>query len=776
MNSESRRPRAFADAGSGWESAIRLEELRTDLASRKMARALGVGFLMAAIVVIHCLALGTVVFNGPLSLYAVQGAGMMLLGAIAFCVVAGVASGYRGMLALPQEVPAAVLGSLSGTVAAGAAGNGQGEAAFMTMVALLVASSLLTGVLFLAVGRCRLANCFRFIPYPVTGGFFAGTGCVLVLMAFSVTTGAALDWPDLPGMLLDPAMAWKWAPGAACGLILLVAMSREGGFFTLMGYVVALSALFHLGLWVAGTSVEEARALGLLLPGLAGEGLAWPSLGPGGLGMVDWGTVAGHVPDLLAVTLVTLLCLVVYVNGLEVATGVEADLDREFRVAGVASVLAGAGGSVAGCQSFVWTLQCRRLGADTPWTGVVVALLLGLTLVVGDRLLGMFPMPVIGGVLFFIGGDLVSTWLVRPLRRLQRADYVLIVTIAAMIAVFGFLKGVSAGMFAALALFAFRLSRENVIAEEFTGQQRTSTKVRPVPDRALLLDRSDRLRGYRLRGYIFFGSAHRLVDRLKRPMGRDLRPACILLDFGAVSGCDLSALACLCQFARSARSAGTQVVVCGASSQVEEGLRGNPVLESQDAFWFEADLDHGLERSEDAILEIAVEELSQGAGNARDSLLANVAPALEERLDEQIAFEELVERLAPWLEPREYGPGEEISLRGEIQDGMHLLVTGHASVHDGDGTRLYQCGPGDVLEPWAAFREHAAAFTAIARSRCRTMVLAPTRRELLEADDKVLTVRLFAFLLRTRSSRIALFPPTRAGPGSDEAGVVASGQ
>ena len=78
------------------------------------------------------------------------------------------------------------------------------------------------------------------------------------------------------------------------------------------------------------------------------------------------------------------------------------------------------------------------------------------------------------------------------------------------------------------------------------------------------------------------------------------------------------------------------------------------------------------------------------------------------------------------------------------------------------GKRLYQCGPGDVIEPWAAFSEHLASTTAIARNRCRAMVLMPTRRELLEWDDNALTLRLFAFLIRNQSSRIALFRQTQA--------------
>ena len=228
-----------------------------------------------------------------------------------------------------------------------------------------------------------------------------------------------------------------------------------------------------------------------------------------------------------------------------------------------------------GCQSFVLTLPCRRLGVDTPWIGVVVATVLGLSLFFGTGILELLPMPIIGGVLFFIGGDLLDTWLVKVRKRLHRADYGIIVLICVVIAVFGFIEGVGVGMLATLALFAFRLSRVDVVAEEFSAGQRSSTKIRTIPDRAILLDRGEWLRAYRLRGYIFFGSAHRLVDRLKQPVRSDSRPVCIVLDFAAVSRCDLSAITLLCQFARSVHSAGVRVVICAASDQIEGGLRSS---------------------------------------------------------------------------------------------------------------------------------------------------------------------------------------------------------
>ena len=94
--------------------------------------------------------------------------------------------------------------------------------------------------------------------------------------------------------------------------------------------------------------------------------------------------------------------------------------------------------------------------------------------------------------------------------------------------------------------FAVRLSRVDLVASTFTSRDRRSSKARPLPDQAILSNEGDRVQAFQLRGYIFFGSAYRLVARLRRVLGKEPRPACVLLDFSSVTGFDLSALNSLC--------------------------------------------------------------------------------------------------------------------------------------------------------------------------------------------------------------------------------------
>ena len=202
-------------------------------------------------------------------------------------------------------------------------------------------------------------------------------------------------------------------------------------------------------------------------------------------------------------------------------------------------------------------------------------------------------------------------------------------------------------------------------------------------------------------------------------------------------------------------------MICGASGQVRKSLRLGLPDEFRGRLRFERDLDHGMELCEDMIVAVADAELAEPTNRSRGRLLDRVAADLERHLDDLVDFEDLVERLAPWLEPREYGCGDALTVRGEIQEGLQFVVSGTAAVLDGDGARLRQCGPGDVIETWASFSGHMASATTVARTACRTMMLTSVARELLEADDSELCLRLYAFLISRHSSRRAPDPDAR---------------
>ena len=679
-----------------------LSEVHAEIRSARVAPALFAAFLLGGLALVDSLALASLIFAGPLSPFVLNGTSMLLLGHIAFFLVVGLASSHRGMVAIPQEAPAVVLAMIGVTLTEVMAGASDASR-FMTMVVLLIFTSSTTSLCLLLIGRYRLASVLRLIPYPVTAGFLAGTGFVLCVFALSVMSGLPPELRALP-RLFEPGMPWKWGPGLGFGLALVLLMrSRWRGSGVLATSFALAVVLYHAGLAAGGISAEEAREAGLLLAGVSDHSL-WSPFAAGGLWLADWETIAMLAPSVLPATLMTIVCLSIYVPALELDTGVELDMDREFRVAGVAGLVAAASGSVPGFQSLGYTSLCHRLGADSRLIGVFAATLVTLGASFGFGLLGAIPVPLAGAVLLFVGVELLETWLIGVRKKLDRTEYAIVLLTCFAAAFVGFNEGVVAGLLATTGLVVVRLCRREVIGAEFTGRDLHSHKGRSIPDRAILLERGEQTRVYQLGGYFFFGNARRLTTRIRRRLTETPPPACVLLDLSRVSSFDLSAVHAIARLARNAHVEDTRLVLAGTTDRFDNHLRRILPATVRDALLFEVDLDRGLEKCEDTLLAAAEVDLG---GGGRGRLLDSVTNDLLRHLDSQIAFEEMVHQLEPWVERRDYRTGDPLALQGETPAGVQLLVKGSASVYR-KGVRLFQCAAGDAIEPLAAFGAYSA--------------------------------------------------------------------
>ena len=686
---------------------------------------------------IYITSAGSIVFSGALAPFLVQGTATILFGTFVVCLVITLMSSYRGAI---SGLPAPALVVL---VAIGSAIALHGDELFMTMVATMMVSGFVAGTCFLMIWRFRLANLIRFIPFSVAGGFLAGTGGALCLAGLSLM-GVTPEWP-IRSSFQEPSALWKWVPGIAYGLCLFLAAKRWSSSLLLPVSFASIAALYHLGLLFVGISGDEARAMGLLFAGVV-EGGLWPAFGPGDLAHVDWATVAKQIPNMLVLNLVILLSLVMYLSGIELAANVELEWNREFRAAGLGGLLAGLGGSPAGVLSTAASMISHKLNAESRLTGVVASLVLGSALLWGDAVLMLIPVPLMAGLVFFIGLALLDEWLIKCRGVLPWAEYAIILSIFVIIVGFGFLEGVGIGMVATTVFFAIRLSRAELVEAEFTAREHASKKIRSIPDRAILWEEGALVKAFRLRGYIFFGSVYPLVERIKHSMRKGPPPACILLDFSAVAGIDFSAMNALCAFVKVAQADGTRVVLSAASEQFKDRLSRVLPPSAYDTLLLEPDADRALEQCEDIVV-AARKSDPNDQSDLRHVMLERVVGDMERHLDRQILFEELVHEIRDWLEPREYDTGETLAAIGEPLQGLQLLMAGRASVYDSTGARLFQCGPGDAVEPRGAFGARAATATTVADEPCRTMMLTPAARRRLEEHDALLLLTLYGYLL-----------------------------
>ena len=130
--------------------------------------------LVASIITISLeISLAALIFSGDLGQFLAGGIGLMLFGAFAMGIVISLTTSLPGIIGVPQDTPAVIMG----LVAAGISLSMRGEtpkAIYATVVAAISLTSVLTAVFFLFLGWFKASGFVRYIPYPVVGGFLAG--------------------------------------------------------------------------------------------------------------------------------------------------------------------------------------------------------------------------------------------------------------------------------------------------------------------------------------------------------------------------------------------------------------------------------------------------------------------------------------------------------------------------------------------------------------------------------------------------------------------------
>ena len=409
----------------------------------RLVPALCSGFMIGLLNIIFQLSFASLIFSGPLAAFAPGAAGLTLFGACVMGLLVALGSSYPSSIGHPQDAPAAILAAAAAGIASSIAVNADPNAAFVTVGAAMALSTLASGILFLLMGRFRLGNLMRYMPYPVVGGFLAGIGWLLVQGGVAIMTGVSLSFSELP-LLLTAGRLLRLAPGAALTLVLLVAMKRWKSIFILPGVLAVSLGGFVLYLGFSGQSLAEAGRAGLLLGGMPDRAMLWPVFSLADLGLIRWDVLLPQLPQLCTIPLVSAISFLLIESGIETAARRDIDLKHELYLCGFANLLAGPGGSHTGYTSLSLTMLGPKTGSDSRLVALSAALLIGAATFFGAAVLGNFPRFILGGMVLFLGVATLIDWVVDARRQFTRVEYALILVILCTIGLFGFLTGVGA--------------------------------------------------------------------------------------------------------------------------------------------------------------------------------------------------------------------------------------------------------------------------------------------------------------------------------------------
>jgi len=386
----------------------------------------------------------------------------------------------------------------------------------------LLAATLLCGVFQIIAGLLKLSVLMRFVSRSVLTGFVNALA-ILIFMA---------QLPELIGV------TWITYPMVAVGLAIIYILPR---FTTAVPSPLVAIVFLTAATLIFGFDVRAVGDMGELpsdLPMFLLPDVPW-----------NFETLRIILPTALTLTVVGLLESFMTAQIVDELTDTPSNKNREGVGQGIANIVSGSFGGMAGCamigQSVINVQSGGRGRLSTLWGGLF---LLFLILVLGD-LVRQIPMAALVAVMIMVSigtfrwaslGDLrVHPW---------ESSIVMIATVIVTVLTHDLAQGVGVGVLLSGIFFARKAARIFRIAS--------------------ILSEDGRTRTYLVTGEIFFASADAFVDAF------DLREAIerAVIDVSGAHVWDLTAVAAIDRVVLKFRREGTEVEILGLNQASSELL------------------------------------------------------------------------------------------------------------------------------------------------------------------------------------------------------------
>lgn len=436
--------------------------------------------------------------------------------AIAFSIIAGVDPKVGLYAAFCIAVVTSIAGGRPGMISAATG------AMALLMVDLvkdhglqyLLAATVLAGVLQLIAAALRLGALMRFVSRSVITGFVNALA-ILIFLA---------QLPELVGM------PWPVHAVCAAGLVIIYLLPR---FTTaipspLVAIVVltAVCAYWHIDIRSVGDMGRLPDSLPVfLLPDVP----------------LTWDSVRILLPVSTTLAVVGLLESLMTAQIVEDLTDTPSQRNRECAGQGLANLLAGCFGGMAGCAMIGQSVINVRSGGRGRLSCLVAGVVLLLMVVYGAPWVRQIPMAALVAVMIMVSIGTFSWSSLRDLRTHPGSSSVVMLgTVVVTVWTHDLARGVLAGVLLSALFFARKVGRMLQVQAS---------------------ERDDGVRVYAVRGQVFFASAGQFVASFDFPG----TPPKVLIDLSHAHFWDISAVAALDRVVLKLRAHGAEVEVIGVN-------------------------------------------------------------------------------------------------------------------------------------------------------------------------------------------------------------------
>ena len=437
--------------------------------------------------------------------------------AIAFSIIAGVDPKVGLYASFCIAVVIAFVGGRPGMISAA---TGAMALLMVTLVKehglqYLLAATLLTGVIQFVLGLLRVGAVMRFVSKAVMTGFVNALA-ILIFMA---------QLPEL-NLRID-GVNWITYAMVAGGLGIIYLLPRVTKAVPSPLVCIIVMTIIAIVMKLDIRRVGDLGALPDTLPMFL-----WPQV------PLNFETLAIIFPYSMGLALVGLLESLMTSQIVDDLTDTSSDKNREARGQGIANIVSGLFGGMAGCamigQSVINVKSGGRTRLSTLTAGVVLLILL---LVLGPWV-KQIPMAALVAVMFMVS---IGTFSWASIRNLavhpSTTSMVMLVTVITVVWTHNLALGVGAGVLLASLFFARKVAQVILVTSELDGETRT----------------------YAVRGQVFFASADDFTAAFDFKEAIDK----VAIDVSHAHFWDLTSVGALDKVVLKFRREGTEVEILG---------------------------------------------------------------------------------------------------------------------------------------------------------------------------------------------------------------------
>jgi sulfate permease, SulP family len=401
--------------------------------------------------------------------------------AIAFAIIAGVDPMVGLYASFCIAVVIAFVGGRPGMISAA---TGAMALLMVTLVAdygveYLFAATILTGIIQILLGVLKFGRFITFIPHSVMIGFVNALAILIFLAQLPHFKGASwIMYAFVAGTLaiiyLLPKLT-KAVPSALVAIIVMTVVAVFGGFNLStvgdMGTITSKFPIFHV-----------------------------PDI------LFTFETFMIILPYALTLSIVGILESLLTATIVDEMTDTKSDKNTEVRGQGIANVVTGFFGGMAGCAMIGQSVINVKSGGRGRLSALTAGVfLLFLILVMGD-IVSMIPMAALVGVMIMVSIGTFDWQSLKELTKIPRSDaVVMLTTVGIVVYTHDLAKGVIAGVLISAVVFGWKMARIKV--SSIVSESGTKT--------------------YTITGQLFFGSTTSFIDSFSY----ENDPEHIILDF-----------------------------------------------------------------------------------------------------------------------------------------------------------------------------------------------------------------------------------------------------